>query len=173
MNPMNFQYQIYNERLIGRNWTMDPETWSFRGDLLPIEYCSGVLAEGWDWSDPQTLTVRIRKGVFWHDMEPVNGREFTAQDVQHHYDQLLGTGSGYAKPNPIMGGWYTEIERVMAKEFISGSSLTFSRNPKYYGYDERHPDNRLPYMDSIKFVAIADMATAIAALRTGRRICIF
>ena len=40
------------------------------------------LAEGWEVSkDLQTLTIKIRKGIKWHNVAPVNGREFVASDV--------------------------------------------------------------------------------------------
>jgi peptide/nickel transport system substrate-binding protein len=53
-------------------------------------------------------------------------------------------------------------------DYVAGTSLTYARNPNYWGYDERHPQNQLPYADECKTVGIPDMATALAALRTGR-----
>jgi len=47
-------------------------------------------------------------------------------------------------------------------------SVSGKRNPDYWGYDPRHPKNKLPYLDEIKVVAIPDVATSIAALRTGK-----
>jgi peptide/nickel transport system substrate-binding protein len=42
----------------------------------------GDLAERWDVSDDgRTWTFHLRHGVRFHDVPPVNGREFTAQDV--------------------------------------------------------------------------------------------
>jgi ABC-type transport system substrate-binding protein len=53
-------------------------------------------------------------------------------------------------------------------DFVPNISITTTRNPDYWGYDERHPKNKLPYLDEIKVVCIPDEATATAALRTGR-----
>jgi peptide/nickel transport system substrate-binding protein len=53
-------------------------------------------------------------------------------------------------------------------DFVAGTSLTTTRNPNYWGYDERHPKNKLPYLDEIKVVVIPDEATAVAAMRTGK-----
>jgi peptide/nickel transport system substrate-binding protein len=53
-------------------------------------------------------------------------------------------------------------------DYVSGSSLTYTKNPNYWGYDERHPQNRLPYADQFKALIIPDTATALAALRTGK-----
>ena len=42
----------------------------------------GDLAESWSTSeDGRTWTFTLRRGVRFHDVAPVNGREFTAQDV--------------------------------------------------------------------------------------------
>ncbi len=36
------------------------------------------------------------------------------------------------------------------------------KNEKYYGHDERYPDNQLPYIDKITLVYIADSANVLA-----------
>ena len=53
-------------------------------------------------------------------------------------------------------------------DFVSGSSATLVKNPNYWGYDERYPQNQLPYVDTLKFLIIPDNATALAAMRTGK-----
>jgi peptide/nickel transport system substrate-binding protein len=52
--------------------------------------------------------------------------------------------------------------------YVSGSSLTYKKNPNYWGYDERYPQNKLPYVDQTKILIIPDDATAMAALRSGK-----
>jgi len=53
-------------------------------------------------------------------------------------------------------------------DVVTAASMTLSRNPNYWGYDERHPENRLPYIDGIKILIIPDRSTVFAALRTGK-----
>jgi len=53
-------------------------------------------------------------------------------------------------------------------DYVPGSSLTFNKNTEYWGYDERYPENKLPYLDQLKIIAIPDTETAISALRTGK-----
>jgi peptide/nickel transport system substrate-binding protein len=53
-------------------------------------------------------------------------------------------------------------------DVVTGTSITFSRNPNYWGYDERHPENQLPYADTIKLLSIPEESTRIAALRSGQ-----
>lgn len=56
----------------------------------------------------------------------------------------------------------------MVSDFVSGSSITFNKNPDYWGTDERHPQNRIPYADEFKMLHISDLATLKAALRTKK-----
>ncbi|MSQ32532.1 MAG: ABC transporter substrate-binding protein [Dehalococcoidia bacterium] len=63
---------MFYEKLAG--WEADPNTVFSR----PI----GVLAEKWTISsDLKTYTFALRKGIKWHNIAPVNGRELVADDV--------------------------------------------------------------------------------------------
>jgi len=54
------------------------------------------------------------------------------------------------------------------EDLVSGSSMTFQRNPNYWGFDEINPENRLPYVDGVKVLVIPQFPTQLAALRTGK-----
>jgi len=56
----------------------------------------------------------------------------------------------------------------MLTDYVTESSATFVRNPDYWGKDPLHPDNRLPYVDKLKYLIIPDRSTQMAALRTGK-----
>ena len=56
----------------------------------------------------------------------------------------------------------------MLVDYVSGSSVTFVRNPNYWMKDPLHPENSLPYLDGLKWLIIQDASTQIAALRTGK-----
>ena len=53
-------------------------------------------------------------------------------------------------------------------DFVEGSSATWEKNPNYWGYDEKFPDNRLPYVDELRSLLMPDMSARLAALRTGK-----
>ena len=57
---------------------------------------------------------------------------------------------------------------VEVQTFVSGSSVTLVRNPNYYGMDERHPQNQLPYADKVSVLIFPDLTTALSAMRTGK-----
>ncbi len=52
-------------------------------------------------------------------------------------------------------------------DHVPASSLTFKRNPDYWGYDEFHPKNQLPYFDTFKSLVVPDISTRLAAMRSS------
>ena len=57
---------------------------------------------------------------------------------------------------------------LMLTDWTEGSSITWEKNPDYWGYDEKYPQNRLPYIDQLTGLIMPEEATRLAALRTGR-----
>ena len=53
-------------------------------------------------------------------------------------------------------------------DWVSGSSMTWTKNPNYWGFDEKFPENRLPYFDEIRSLVIPEESSRIAALRTAK-----
>jgi peptide/nickel transport system substrate-binding protein len=53
-------------------------------------------------------------------------------------------------------------------DYTTGSSMDFTKNTNYWGYDALYPKNKLPYLDKVKVLIIPDIATTLAALRTGK-----
>ena len=53
---------------------------------FPLE---GDLAESWTQPNETTYVFKLRKGIRWHAKPPVNGREFTAEDVKYSIERFL------------------------------------------------------------------------------------
>ena len=53
------------------------------------------LAESWEMVDPSTWIFHLRKGVKFHNVPPVHGREMVAEDVRYSYE-LLKNKTGYS-----------------------------------------------------------------------------
>ena len=51
---------------------------------------------------------------------------------------------------------------------VEGTSFTWRKNPDYWGYDEKYPQNRLPYIDELRAVFMPEEATRLAAMRAGK-----
>ena len=41
---------------------------------------------------------------------------------------------------------------VMLTDYVEGASKTWTKNPDYWGFDEKYPENRLPYVDQIRAI---------------------
>jgi ABC-type transport system substrate-binding protein len=66
-----------------------PDEASGPGDLT----LKGDLAESWQASpDSRVWTFKIRKGVKWQNLPPLNGRELTAADVKYCYEAYAKEG---------------------------------------------------------------------------------
>ena len=216
------------ERLFASDWTLDPAIFAYKIQFTPNDFEKGQLAESWEFTDPSTLVVHLRQGIYWQNIPPANGREFTADDVVFHYDRLYGWGDGFNQPSSVHIGdapyqnmtsitttdqhtvvfkwkinnpeyiletlqsiatsyqcfenpeavklwgdvndWHHAIGTgpFILQDFVSSSSATLIKNPNYWGYDERYPQNKLPYINTFKVLIIPDNATALAALRTGK-----
>ncbi len=53
-------------------------------------------------------------------------------------------------------------------DWVEGSSITWDKAPDYWGFDEKFPQNRLPYIDTINMQVMPESQTRLAALRSGR-----
>jgi len=249
--------RFFFEYLFQPDWALDRDIYPYFTAWIPPEYYTSGLAESWEQTDPLKITIKVRKGARWQDKPPVNGREFTAEDVKYNFDRMLGMGSGFKVPSPMYANAYSNVEGVdvldkytavinlkkpsamfidtllsnafqmvarewvelgpppadappagppkgeppkggppkggppggapvgemspledwknavgtgpwILTEFQRGSSITFTRNPKYWANDERYPENQLPYADFLRDLAIPDWATTMAAMRTGK-----
>ena len=56
-------------------------TWYFP-EVQTTPVIRKTLAESWEMVDPSTWDFHLRRGVKFHNLPPVHGREMTAQDVQ-------------------------------------------------------------------------------------------
>ncbi len=219
-------YSAWMEKLHADDWTLDPAIFDYKTCWHPSQYLKGCLAESWEFTDPRTHVVHLRKGIHWQDIPPADGREFTADDVVFHFNRLYGLGGGFTKaapyhatvpvfkdlisvnavdkytvvfkfktPNPEfimetlhhtslalclenpdavqkwgdLDDWHHAIGTgsFILKDVIPDSSAILIKNPNYWGYDERYPQNKLPYIDAVKYLIIPDDAVALAAMRAG------
>ena len=213
---------VIYEGLLTADWAKGPAGTnenSYQSLDPPEYYWKGALAESWEVVDPYTFVFKLRKGVRFQNIPPVNGREVTSDDVvyctnfikesarsadsqwfrdrlesvealdkytvefkvnEESFRSLAAVGKSTVRwifPREMMekGGGSLEDWQLacgtgpfMIDDFVIDSSLTYKKNPDYWGYDELHPDNRLPYIDTLVSLIILDPSTQLAALRTGK-----
>lgn len=214
---------LYGEDLLQGDWTKGLSGTgeaSFQRFMMPgVNQITGCLAESWETKDDTTLILHIRKGVYFHNKPPVNGREMTAEDIVASINRVLDTPTTphysvcsrekniesitmpdrwtvviKAKPGQLgtvfmwlanranmvpreviekygaMSDWRNACGTgpFMLVDYVSGSSLTFVKNPNYWMKDPIFPENQLPYVDKMTWLIIPDHSTRLAAMRTGK-----
>ena len=71
-------------------------------------------------------------------------------------------------------GDYNDWENMVASgpwiitDYVVGSAITLEKNPNYWAHDPVHPENQIPYADTLKRLIIPDSSTRLSALRTGK-----
>jgi peptide/nickel transport system substrate-binding protein len=111
-------HTAWMEKMFVDDWTLDPKIYDYRLNLRPNQYVKGHLAESWEFEDPYTFVVRLRKGIHWQNIPPANGREFVADDIAFHFHRLYGLGSGYSEPSPNLSNItaYKQLLSVTASD---------------------------------------------------------
>jgi peptide/nickel transport system substrate-binding protein len=54
----------------------------------PVRTVGPDLAESWTQPDELTYLFKLRSGMKWHNVAPVNGRELTAEDVAYSFQRI-------------------------------------------------------------------------------------
>ena len=72
------------EKLSQGDWAVDREVYAWGSLYVPWDLVKPFLLESWSQPDPLTIVMKVRRGVHWQDKPPVNGREFTAKDIEYN-----------------------------------------------------------------------------------------
>lgn len=155
----------------GREFTSADVVWNYDrmyalggGFTVPSPYAGTAI----QWQSCKSVTAPDKYTVVftWVTANP----EFIMETIQ-------APGGSQSMSNPEVfqqygnyNDWHHAIGTgpYILDDFVSGASATLVKNSDYWGYDERYPQNKLPYIDSIKALIIPDNATALAALRTAK-----
>src|SRR5438552_4851934 len=166
----------------------------------------GDLAESWQSDSANRVwTFKLRPGVKWHNVAPLNGRELTAADVKYCFEAYakegvqtftfqeiegMETPDTYTlrihlkTPNTLFAHNLAEpIALIFAREVLEADGdlkkrligtgpyilkehtrkvrVVLQRNPDYF-------DKGRPYIDEYVILSTPDMATRMAAFRTGQ-----
>ena len=94
---------VTNESLFEGDWSKGSQgtgeaEFHIRGTLF-LDFERPSVATGWERTDTNTFVFTIRKGIYWHDKAPVNGRELTAKDVVWTIERTMAVESHHLNPN--------------------------------------------------------------------------
>ena len=166
---MNIREDVYwqdKEPVNGRKFTAHDVVYHFDRMLGTGEFAEpNPLYAGWagvfeyvEATGDFTIVIHFNYPTMYNNMltmyDPIvqhmEAREFVEAGDTDKWENAVGTGPFFLT------------------DMVSGSKMTLARNPEYWCYDERHPENQLPYADEVNYICIADISTEVAALKTGK-----
>ena len=148
-------HRLFGNKLTGTEFSAAEPSPSGRNTVeLPIESVTAT--------DKYTMLVKLKKPslialkhLFGHGSAGGAVRTYAPEVIEEHGD--------YKDWRNMVGTGPYELTDV-----VDRSSIAWTKNPDYWGYDEKYPENRLPYVDKIIQLIIPERATRIAALRSGK-----
>jgi ABC-type transport system substrate-binding protein len=100
-----------------------PDEASGPGDLT----LKGDLAESWQASkDFRTWTFKLRQGVKWQNVPPLNGRELTAADVKYCFEQYAKEGVQAINFREIEG--METPDKYTLRVHLNGTNVLFAQS---------------------------------------------
>ena len=124
----------------------------------PFFYLKDLPTESITATDDSTVVFKLTKP----HLDPVNAI-FNRIGPKYGPPEVMEQEGGMKDWKSVVGTGPYELT-----DFVEGTSVTYTKNPSYWGFDEKFPENRLPYIDERKILIIKDEATKISALRTGK-----
>lgn len=148
----NMNYLINNEASVAEFYTLCGSAPAAR-NLANPEVFEPLMAESWSLSeDKLTYTVKLRKGILWHDFtDPVTGREWrdvevTAHDFKFYLDVVMNprtncaplrTGLQDIRDIEIVNDY--EFKVIWKRRYFLSESMTLGLSPLprhlYHAYE--------------------------------------
>jgi peptide/nickel transport system substrate-binding protein len=124
---------LYMDSLFGADWTANPSVQNYQLSYWDESYVTGDLLSDWEFNTPGVLTMHVRKGVYWQNLPPVNGRELTSADILFHMNRMAGLGSGYTTPVAyyVADAWVAQIKSVAAPDNWTVVMTFGTQNPEF------------------------------------------
>ncbi len=96
-------------------------------------------------------TTESQLGTFMQTMINITGTEWEdlSQEQQNDWHYACGTGP------------------YILTDYSAGSFYKFKKNENYYDYDERYPENKLPYLDEVTLTSVGDSAALMSSFIAG------
>ena len=163
LNPDSEASRLVN----GRELTADDVVYTYQRHTAQGDFSERPLKPGPTFNLP------------WESIE-ASGKYTVVMKLKEPYldalQPILNEAQNWILPRDVIEqyGNYEDWKNVVGTgpfiltDYVEGVSKTFTKNPDYWGYDAKYPENRLPYIDQLRALLMADEATRISALRTGK-----
>ncbi len=151
----------------GRELTADDVVYTFQRNTVQGDFTERPLKtyevinlpwESIEATDKYTVVFKLKEpylGALKAILSDIQGWILPPEVIEQYGDyadwrNVVGTGS------------------IMLTDYVEGVSITWDKNPDYWGYDPKYPENRLPYIDRLRLLYMPEEATRLSALRTGQ-----
>jgi peptide/nickel transport system substrate-binding protein len=137
----------------------------FNADDVVYNFDRFVAHDKSSWYQSEITITKIDKYTVRFDSpDPI------LEIVKLGYNNFVIGAPEVAEQYGDMTDWNTVVGTgpFTVTDVVPDSSVTYTRNPDYWAHDPLHPENQLPYIDTLKALVILDPATQDAALRTGK-----
>ena len=118
----------YEEALTTDDWTLNPSVFAYQLSYRSSNYEVGYLGSSWEFTNPQTYVVHLRQNVYWQNLPPANGAQFTSADVIWDFDRVLGLGDGFTSPSPYYASSASSFANLMSITAPDKYTVTFTFN---------------------------------------------
>ncbi len=149
----------------GREMTADDvlfslkRTWTTKTAYPATGYPADTHIESMTAPDKWTVVIKCKPGKTGsiYEMASSHSKVVPPEVFQRYGDKALEDWRNAVGTGPFL-----------LTDYVSGSSFTVERNPNYWATDPLFPENKLPYLDAVKYLVIPDLSTRMAAIRTGK-----
>ena len=148
LTAKDVEYYYHRQLGLGSGYTEPSPSWGI--PTWPIESVTAT--------DKWTVVIQLSKpryDIVYNLLNDAHSAIYPPEIIEEHgnaedWRTIVGTG-----PYELT-------------DYVDGSSWTLTKNPDYWRFDEKYPENRLPYVDEIRALVIAEEATKVTGLRTGQ-----
>jgi len=102
----------------------------------------------WANTNPESIAENMEQASIVNIIIP--SEEVTTNGNTYNWHNQVGTGP------------------FVLTDWVDSTAMKLTANTNYWGYDERYPQNRLPYISGLTVLIIPQTSTALAAMRVGK-----
>ena len=137
----------------------------FNADDVVYNFNRKLTYDKSDWFEREYTCTKIDKYTVRVDSVDPN-----TEIVKLGFSNFVIGAPEVAEQYGDMVDWETVVGTgpYTVEDVVPDSSVTYRRNPNYWAHDPLHPENQLPYIETLKALVILDPATQDSALRTGK-----
>ena len=149
----------------GRELTAEDVVWNidyqfnYEGCWQAMSYPPGNSRRPTSWQALDKYTVEVKVPA---DAQAIMLLEI-GDNLYTNPPECWTEGDGWQDWSEVIGSG-----PFVLSDYVVGSTITYTKHPNYFEFDPLHPENRLPYIDTLKLLIIPDRSSLLSSFRTGK-----